>query len=238
MRFMTFNIQHGLVFHRGEIDLGAFAAVIAGERADVCGLNEVRGDGDHARGYTDQTSTLSELLGCDRFFGQATVVEGDNPYGNALLSRYPISDARVIPVPDPAVRDEPVYYETRCVIEAALNTPEGNIACLICHMGLAAAEAANAVCTLCDCIDRIDLPLVVMGDFNNVPDASVLTPLFERLSDTASLFPAASTLTYPSFAPESKIDYLLYRGMTCTEAYVLQDVVSDHFPIVAQFTLS
>ncbi len=235
MRFMTFNIQHALDYRNGVIDLGLFADTVRVNRADVCGLNEVRSDGEHAKGYTDQTAAIGDALGFHRFFGEATRVEGDNPYGNAIVSRFPFKEVRVVPIPDPLIKDENAYYETRCAIYSVIDTPAGDIACIVCHMGLAKSEARNAVEILCGLIDETTLPLVVMGDFNNTPDSDILRPLFERLHDTAALFPAANKRTYPSFAPDIKIDYLLYRGLICTHAAVIDKVVSDHFPIVADF---
>ncbi len=237
MRIMTFNIQHALDYQRQIIDFEPFAALIRQHRVDICGLNEVRGDGEHAKGYTDQTNTLGDLLEMARFFGEATRVEGDNPYGNAILSRYPFREATVIPIPDPVVKDEPAYYETRCVIKTIIDSPEGAICCLVCHMGLAKAEAKNAVAVLCDIIDSTDMPLILMGDFNNTPDSELLQPLFERLNDTAAVSDNAAHHTYPSYAPAMKIDYILYRGLTCQSAAVIEQVVSDHFPIVAELTI-
>lgn len=45
-------------------------------------------------------------------FAQAIAFDGVNPYGNALLSRYPIETAQTILVPDPETRGYGGYPQT------------------------------------------------------------------------------------------------------------------------------
>lgn len=233
MRIMTFNIQHALDWSRGVIDTDRFARAIAAWGADVCGLNEVRGAGD-LDGYTDQTNAIADALDYGRYFAEAIRVGGCGPYGNALLSRYPIAEAETVLVPDP-VRREGGSYETRCVLKAVLDTEEGRICVLVCHMGLEVEERESAVATLCRLIDATELPIVLMGDFNAQPDDAVLSPLRERLMDTDELADAHGALTYASYDPHMKIDYIFYRGLRCCGVRTIEEIVSDHFPIMARF---
>lgn len=234
MRIMTFNIQHALDYLRGVIDTDRFARAIAALGADVCGLNEVRGAGD-LDGYTDQTNAIADALDCERYFAEAIRVDGRGPYGNALLSRYPIVEAETVLIPDPE-RREGGHYETRCVLRAVLDTEEGKVCVLVCHMGLEPEERESAVATLCRLIDQTVLPLVLMGDFNTQPDAAVLAPLRTRLQDTDALASTPGAPTYASFDPQMKIDYIFYRGLHCRSVQTVCEVVSDHFPILAEFT--
>ena len=177
---------------------------------------------------------LADVLGYDRRFGEAIRVGGCGPYGNALVSRYPIVEAETVLVPDP-VRREGGSYETRCVLKAVLDTEEGRICVLVCHMGLEIEERESAVATLCRLIDETELPIVLMGDFNAQPDAAVLAPLRERLQDTDDVADAPGAPTYASYHPHMKIDYILYRGLRCCGARTVEEIVSDHFPIIARF---
>ena len=233
MRIMTFNIQHALDYRRGVIDTERFARAIADWGADVCGLNEVRAAGA-LEGYTDQTNAIADVLGYDRRFGEAIRVGGCGPYGNALVSRYPIMEAETVLVPDP-VRREGGHYETRCVLKTVLDTDDGKICVLVCHMGLEPEERESAVATLCRLIDETEMPLILMGDFNAQPDATELSPLRARLQDTDDFSDAPGAPTYASYDPHMKIDYIFYRGLRCTGARTMSEVVSDHFPIMAQF---
>lgn len=234
MKIMTFNVQHFLDYKRNKIDINFFVDTIKKYNPDVCGLNEVRGKGPMI-GYTDQIKTLGNGLGYYRYFAEAIKVGGKNPYGNAIVSRLPLECEETILIPDPSVKNENESYESRCVLKANIEIDCKKICFLICHMGLANAERVNAVESLCRIIDEIDIPIILMGDFNTTPDDVVLKPLFERLSDTDESSVKKGQFTYASYAPQKKIDYILYRGLECVYAETINEVYSDHFPIIAEF---
>ena len=105
IRFMTFNVQH---FHPytdagwETIDLPAFAEAIRCFSPDILTLNEVRGEGP-SKDYGGQTAALAGELGYYAFFAPAFIVPGRNgpagPYGNAILSRFPLLDPEIVPIP-------------------------------------------------------------------------------------------------------------------------------------------
>ena len=234
MKIMTFNIQHCLNYTENVIDINFFAQAIKKYNPDFCGLNEVRGEGP-LDGYTDQTNKLADLLGMDRYFGEAIKVNKTSPYGNAIVSKHRIISAETVKIPDPIFKIERAGYESRCVIKAVVKIEEKTICFLVCHMGLAKAERKNAVKTICRLIDETDLPVVLMGDFNAEPEDNVLQPLRERLQDTDIFSSAENNRTYPSDAPKIKIDYIFYRGLTCKKSTTVSEIFSDHLPIIAEF---
>ena len=105
LRMMTYNIQHGLDYncrlpgrHPGlghDIDLTQIAAVIRMQGPDIVALNEVRGLGP-AWEYTAQAETIAGMLGWHCYFAPAIWFDGTSPYGNAILSRYPLLSAERI----------------------------------------------------------------------------------------------------------------------------------------------
>lgn len=236
MRVMTFNIQHGLDYQNKIIDLDLFVHSIKKHGADVCGLNEVRGDGP-LEGYTDQTNAIGDGLNFYRYFGEAIKVDGTSPYGNAIVSRYKFKSAETIPVPDPDDKDDESSFETRCVVKTVADFDGKDICFLVCHMGLVESERKSAVETLCKIIDKVDIPIVVMGDFNSEPHDPVLAPLFDRLKDTDTKASVSNAKTFPSDNPKIKIDYILYKGLMCVGTTTITEVISDHLPIVADFII-
>ena len=94
MKIMTFNIQHCASYlENGKIDFSLFAETIRKSGADIVGLNEIRGKGE-ASDYEAQTEILASLSGMPySYFARAIMVRGQNPYGNALLSKYAILEA-------------------------------------------------------------------------------------------------------------------------------------------------
>lgn len=226
---MSFNTQHCLNYITREIDFDAFAEEIRRRGADIIGLNEMRGEGPHPD-YQAQAKILGEKLGYYYYFAEATHLEGENPYGNALLSRYPILSAKTVLIPDPQPPAYDGYYETRCVLKAKIDVCGGLNVC-ISHFGLNPDEHANAVETVLKQVS--DTKCVLMGDFNLTPEQPLLEPIREKMYDTAQLF-TEDLRSWPSDEPRLKIDYIFTsHDIQVLSADIPADVVSDHRPYLA-----
>ena len=235
MRIMTFNTQHCLDYLNQRIDFELMAGVIRESGAAIVGLNEMRGAGE-LTGYTDQTATLSALSGLEHFyFAKAIDVGGKKaPYGNALLSRYPIERAETIPIPDPLhIPIGKRSYETRCLLKARLSC---GLTVIVTHFGLNPDEQENAVRTVLENLE--DERCILMGDFNVVPENPVLLPIREKLVDAATLFDEEKG-SYPSDKPDRKIDYIFVTpDVKLVGADIPAIVASDHRPHTAEVELS
>lgn len=233
LNIMSFNTQHCKNYVTGRIDFDVMADAIRKCGADVIGLNEMRGAGVDPT-YTAQVRTLARKLGYHYRFAPAIRLP-QGPYGNGLLSRFPIIAAKVIPIPDP---DPKVpgrrHYESRCILKARIGAGEG-IDVLVTHFGLNPDEAENAVGTVLRSLSP--RRCVLMGDFNLTPESPLLTPLRERLSDTARFFPAP-LLSFPSDEPKRKIDYIFTTpDLRIVSADIPAVVASDHRPHTAVIEL-
>lgn len=228
MKIMTFNTQHCLNYIEQKIDYQIMADAIKALNPDIVGLNEIRDKGVDFE-YDAQTSVLSELTDMKyHYFAKAIDVEGVNPYGNALLSKYPIVRAETILVPDPDPREETGPYETRCLLKAKL---EGGITVLVTHFGLNTDEQKNAAKTVLDNIENEKC--ILMGDFNVIPENDVLNPIRKRMKDVADWFDIP-LLSYPSDKPDVKIDYIFVSpDIEVISADIPAIVASDHRPHVA-----
>jgi len=237
MRAMTYNIQHGEHYKHDRIDLIAMANEIKKTGADFCGLNEIRGKGPHPD-YTEQAEIIAKELGWYSYFAPAITFPGCGPYGNAFVSRYPIRSAEKIMIPDPPVKDEDAYYETRDIIRAVLETEQGDLTLLVTHMGLAKGEKRNAVAAVLRLVEEekaAEHALILIGDFNMTPDDPILQPLFAALDDTTHL--TGEDKSWPSDAPEIKIDYIMSHRVRVSSAKILPVETSDHRPVIADFDL-
>ncbi len=228
MKIMSFNTQHCLSFIDKKIDFEIMARAINDLGADVVGLNEMRGLGTHPE-YTAQVERLAELCGMKYYyFAKAIDVKGKGPYGNGILSKIPLLNARVIPIPDPPKHIGGRGYETRCVLKAEL---EGGITVLVTHFGLNPDEQESAVKTVVESLR--DRRCVLMGDFNVTPENSVLEPIRSRMNDTADRFDSEK-LSFPSDMPDRKIDYIFVSpDVTVSDADIPPVVASDHRPYIA-----
>lgn len=225
---MSFNTQHCFNYITKEIDFKVMADAILSLGADIVGLNEIRGAGEDSD-YTAQTERLAALTGMPYFyFAKALDVDGKNPYGNAILSKVPLFDTETFLIPLPPEKEE-AYYEQRCVLKA--KTKDG-LTVLVTHFGLSKEEQQNAVFTVLSLLEKEKC--ILMGDFNLSPDSPLLLPLFEKMKDTAALFPSP-LFSFPSDEPHVKIDYILHTpDLTCSFADIPAIVASDHRPYIAE----
>lgn len=227
MKIMTFNTQHCKNYLEQFVDIPLMAKVIRQSGADIVALNEMYGQGS-APNYTDQTGTLAQLTGMHHYFAQAIGYDGIKPYGNGLLSKLPILTAQTIIIPDPLEKTGPKNYETRCLLKATL---EGGITVLVTHMGLNVDEEENAVQTVLE--NMAPEKCILMGDFNATPDHPVLQPLYGKLKDASALIPGPA-YTFPSDAPDRKIDYIFVTpDVEILSAEVPAVIASDHRPHTA-----
>ena len=229
IKFMSFNTQHCLNFITKEIDFDIMADVIIKCGADVIGLQEMRDESTHEE-YQAQAKRIAEKLGFYYYFAEAIRFDGKNPYGNALISRYPIISAETILIPDPVVPEYDGYYETRCLLKAIIDVDDG-LNVLVSHFGLNPDEHRNAVETIVSNISSERC--VLMGDFNVEPDNPVLQPIREQLYDTAEKFDSPK-FSFPTDIPSVKIDYIFVsKDLSVTDADIPNIVASDHRPHIA-----
>jgi glycerophosphoryl diester phosphodiesterase len=81
-------------------------------------------------------------------------------------------------------------------------------------------------------------PIVLVGDLNARPDAPELAPLWTRLVDAWPRGGQGDGFTYPSEAPNARIDYVLTTADVEVEsARVLTSPASDHAQLVADLAL-
>lgn len=234
IKFMSYNTQHCLNFITREIDFDIIADTIKKCEADIIGLQEIRDEGQDAD-YQSQAKIIAEKLGYHYYyFAEAIRFGGVNPYGNAIISRYPIISAETIMIPDPEIKKYDGYYETRCLLKATIDVRNG-LNVLVSHFGLNPDEQKNAVETVVSNIPKEHC--VLMGDFNMEPDNQILNPIMQGLQDTAKFF-STYKLSFPSDTPKVKIDYIFVsKDLKVEYADIPEIISSDHRPHVATIEL-
>jgi len=224
MRIMSYNIHSGKSMDN-VLDIPAIANVVKELAPDICALNEVRMRTLDVGGL-ELAREIADAAGMYWRFGRAIYYNGGE-YGNALLSRYPVSFSRVVPVPDVPEEERESRFEPRSVLEAIVMTDAGPVQALTCHFGLTRGEQERAVQTVLSMI-RTDMPCVFMGDLNIMPDNDLISVLREHLRDTAGEKP----FTFPARNPDCKIDYIFAsEHFACAEFVTEQTLASDHLPV-------
>ena len=239
LKLMTYNIKSGYPLGRAtaKTNVSGAAEVIRASGAEIIGLNEVHGCGKPDTLFPfAQAERIASSLGYHCFFGRSIMEHGCDPYGNAIISKYPIVEAKVIPIPEPENKENCRHYEARTICRCVIEIPDGEggfkyLAVYSSHYGLSAPEHACAVKTTLETIAEEKLPYVFMGDLNMQPDNPIIAPLFDAMRDTEHLL--EEKLTFPSDVPNCKIDYLFTSdGIGHISAEVLNTLASDHRPIV------
>jgi endonuclease/exonuclease/phosphatase family metal-dependent hydrolase len=158
-------------------------------------------------------------------FGPAMPFQGGE-YGNAILSRWPITESKNYALPRD---DEKTSPEPRGVITCRV-TPDNGLPPLVfasthlCHQVAAAREKQTAALNETLSADPAAPPVLLAGDFNALTASAAMQALLAKRWTDAT-------------AKISKIDFVLLRTgdpWRVVEAVTLDEAVaSDHRPVLA-----
>lgn len=220
------------------------ADVIAEIAPDIIGLQEVSKQPCLSFPAYDMKEEvpdyLGKKLGMHAYFASART-NGKYLFGNAILSKYPIKNAKTVMIPDAMPE-----IERRCVLVAEIDVC-GGITVLVTHFGLAPEEHIQAVKTVLELVEEAKTPVIFMGDLNIMPDNEILKPLFDKLTDTAGgslqpyTWPSAFT-EYTGVSEEKygmnkqrKVDYIFTTEQFKTlRSDIHPSLASDHVPFFAE----
>ncbi|MBA2390964.1 MAG: endonuclease/exonuclease/phosphatase family protein [Geodermatophilaceae bacterium] len=228
LRVATFNIAHGRG-RGGVVGLRRTTATLASLDADIICLQEVDRHYSERSGWADQATELAAALGMTAVWGVAmrrpSARPGQPPaeYGNAILTRLPVVEQRVVRLPGrpPA--------EPRSMVIAAL-AGGLHVACLHLQHDSAPARAEQLAVAL---QELPEAPVMLAGDFNATPDAPELGPVRERLVDCWDSAGRGRGASFPSRFPLRRLDYVFVSlGLSARRAAVVPTTASDHRPLV------
>lgn len=134
-------------------------------------------------------------------------------------------------------------FYPRGALVAQLDRSGFRISAASVHLGLRPAERRNHAEQLIPILRKLNSPLVVGGDLNELPDGRAVTHLTDRLLwDVWLLGGDVAGETYPADRPAARIDFLFVsKGIRVERAIVpaVPDVhgASDHRPVVAELVL-
>lgn len=243
LRLATYNIRWGLGAD-GTRDLSRTAAVLRAMDADIVVLNEVDVNWRRSRNM-DQPAYLAQAAGYPyvyfapalRTWASGTL--GTSLYGNALLSRYPLGQTRTVPLPAGPGR------EPRAVLVAQVSVNGNTLTVLGTHLGLNREERLAQTALLRELAATEPGPVVLMGDFNALPDAPEIRRLTAAPGDLVDAHTVAGRgagLTFPAPAPTARIDYVFVSpdlaphvtaaGPWPADASDHLADASDHLPVV------
>jgi endonuclease/exonuclease/phosphatase family metal-dependent hydrolase len=230
-RVMTYNVHQG--FDVGNIPaLDRIADTISHEQPDVLVLQEV------VRGWLiddrhDVLGYLASRLGLGYVYGPTI---GDL-YGNAILSRYPLTDVRRVSyAKEPGLRHQP-----RGALIARIGGDGTLVRPLIVVTHLdenadAGAVRMEQVRALLNAVGTAT-PAIIACDCNAKPEAPELTLITDSGFGDLALQSGGGGNTFPSDSPVERIDYIFGVGVTAAQGHVVDSRASDHRAVVVLVTL-
>ena len=242
LRVATYNV-HGCVGTDRQRSEARIAEVIAESSLDVVALQELDSSRRRSAGV-DQTRIIGEQLGWHSHFHPAMRRNGEH-YGNAVLSRYPLTFRRAVELPG-----RPPFFcrENRAALEVQIETNLGKVHIINTHLGLGWRERVLQAQLFTSAEWRAvisgDSPLILLGDFNSLRGSRPYRTLSRHLRDVRELIqPTGSTRTFPTRAPAVAVDHIFVNEAlqplsVTVHRSPLARIASDHFPLVAEFVLS
>ena len=231
LRILTYNIYHGEATD-GRVDMDLFASIINEVKPDLVALQEVDKNAKRT-GVIDITEELSKRTGLKGYFVKHRDFQGGE-YGNAILSRFPVTDVDVIEgykstengvtIPCAKIR---LSRKTEVILAGA-------------HLSTRAEDRKAQAQQLMDYyIATGRAPMIITGDLNAEPHHEEIRMLFEAFSEADTAF----NNTFSTRGKlQKKIDYILYprndRWKVLETKVICRGDASDHcaFFAVVVFT--
>jgi endonuclease/exonuclease/phosphatase family metal-dependent hydrolase len=234
LRVLSYNIHHGRGMD-GEVDLQRIARVILREDPDLVALQEVD-RGVERTDRIDMPARLAALTGMIAVFSNNFHHQGGE-YGNAILSRHPVEFF------------DNVHYrmvrggEQRGLLHAVIQVHGHSLLFLNTHLDYR-PDDTERLSNLDEILELVaaypDLPVIIAGDFNDLPGSRTHQGMTRHFVDAWEVAGQGDGFTIPSEKPNRRIDYIFahpVHGPIPRKAWVPTSTASDHLPLAVEFKL-
>ena len=243
IRVVTWNIERGLKYEK-------ILEVLQDELpADIFLLQEVDLDARRTD-FRDVARSLADELQMNYAYGvefqELTQGKSGQPalHGQATLTRFPITDARVLRFENQPKDWSRDWFQPReggrMALVTRIQTPGAEFVIYNVHLESRGGDPGRAL-QMQEMLDdfqaaRIDLPLVVAGDLNTAK--GTISPVFQVARERSlELLPFSEALSM-RMAKKQK-DWILASGLDATVATLHRTIsASDHKPVSVVLSLS
>jgi endonuclease/exonuclease/phosphatase family metal-dependent hydrolase len=222
---LQYNVHQGLDYWSVP-SAAALVDRIESANADLVGLQEVNRGWDLSAGIDFFSYVRWRLPQYHAVYGRMDTAL----FGNAILSRYPITDSSYGTLP------HLTSALNRGYVWANIAAPGGPVLFVATHFtayeGFDVERAAQADAFVSFWAKR---PRAILaGDYNAHPDEVTITKLIASgLVDAGAAAGIAKDFTYSSGAPYERIDYVFVSpDVTPVSARILEGTASDHRPVL------
>lgn len=230
---MTYNTHVGIGLDK-KLNLQRIADVINHEHPDLVGLQEVD-RGVQRTQRIDEIAEIAQLTRMEYAFAYNLQYQGGQ-YGVAILSRFPISSIDHWRYAN--IREKERRGMIRVVVEANGQT----INFVTTHLDYQYEDGRVFEAEqLLKILAGVKGPLIVVGDFNDLPGAEAHRIMTAQFRDAWIESQAnGEGLSYPADKPAKRIDYIFYRAgdpISARQAWTINTLASDHLPVVADLEI-
>ncbi len=224
VRVMTYNLHNGFD-PNGHLGMEAIAQVIETQNPDIIALQEIS-RGWVVNGSLDMLLWLSQRLKMPYIYGPTV----DPLWGNAILSRYPILESELAPLPSDDLLLRRGFILAK--VNVGAGQPLNIIATHYHHPDNGSAIRVMESEAILDYWAGKGRTLI-MGDLNAEPNAPEMQKLQQDgFTNILDLVPAQTGFTYPATAPAKQIDYIwLSPDLIATQVVIPSVPASDHLGI-------
>lgn len=232
LKVLSYNIHHANPPSKPEfIDLDAIAKVIKNSEADVVALQEVDKNTKRS-GNIDEAKLLAEKTGLNYHFFKAIDHDGGD-YGLAILSRYELSDAKLLPLP------QQIVAEKRILASVTIKIAGQQLIFANTHLDATRThENRNLQMQfILDNFKDVKHPVILCGDLNSVAGSEAINLLDQQFKRTCV---KDCPGTIPEKNPRRTIDYIAVKNVNwplLNYQVIEETYASDHRPITATFKL-
>lgn len=238
IRVLTYNIHKAI----GGIDRRyrpqRIIEAIQRQQPDIVFMQEVD-DGVPRSNKDRQVEVFAEALDFKHYAFQRNVHLKQGHYGNAILSRFPLSDVQDIDL------TIPLKKRRRALVahgRLTIGTHHRTILLANLHLGLAGFERKMQLKRLLESevVSRTHqhTPTLIGGDFNDV-----WSSLGKRIMEPGGFQPVSHAIrTFPAAFPARPLDQIYFRGdVELDHAFACRSKIakaaSDHLPLVADLVV-
>ena len=237
-RIVTYNIHKGIGGLDRRYRPQRIVETLVRYKPDIVLMQEV--DDMVPRSNRDcQVELFADALGMKYHAFQHNVRLKWGHYGNAILSRFPLTDVHHVNLTIPLKKRRRALI-THCNLRH--NGHQRSMLVANVHLGLAGFERKMQLRKILDSDiighARRRTPMIIGGDYNDMWGT-----LGQRIMQPAGFASAGEQIrTYPAAVPARALDRIFYRGdLKACRAFASRLKVarqaSDHLPLVADFQL-
>lgn len=238
LRFMSYNV-HGCKGMDGHISTERIARVIARQNPDIIALQELDLGRLRSQGI-DQAARIADYLEMTYHF-HSVFRQQEGEYGNALLSRYPLTLVKMGPLP----RMDGTGYEPRGAMWVALDWKGVKINVINTHLSIWPRERMLQAEALLkkEWLAPEEEPVILCGDFNAFPGSAVYRRISKKYKDSQTILEGHRRRgTWSGHYPVAQIDHVFLSphfevAAVSVPRTNLNKIASDHLPYISDLKI-